>query len=425
MDFDAPRLGRAALERASAATGARLTASGFHLRPLTGLVLDDVEADASFNGGRAAVSIDRLVLDHRVLRLLVGEVAVDRLSLRRPRIRLVESQAPRAATPHPVSATAAAGLGPLSLRVSRIDIDDGTIELQALGEPRPVIVNGLELRLRDVSLEPGTSPALARLNGAGELRVAEIAFAKTRALGLRGDVRVAGGRLSTDTVRFRTDEGPFEAALDVDLGRLPVRYALRVQGEPLDVAAMMGARGFGAGALRLETGGEGAEAEGLRGQGVLRLQPGTLPATPLLQALEQVLGRIHLVGAPYQATEAPFRIEHGRVFLDGFGLQAEQVRIHARGWVSLSGPLELTLAVRTPREGLDVKGVGGDMLDLLTDEEGQVVVPLKVTGTQQTPRVGPDSAALALRAGRSGARALVGKASRGLSGLFRRKPREQ
>ena len=176
-EFDATRLGRAVLEQAGAVTGAKLTARAFRLRPITGLVLEDVEAAASFTGGNAAVTIDRLVLDHRLRRLLVGEVAVDRLVLRRPHIRLTETQASRPAPKTPPGSSAAASVAGLALRVSRIDVEDGTIELQAPGQPRPVVVKGLELRLRDVALEPGRTPVLSALSGVGDVRVAEVVSA--------------------------------------------------------------------------------------------------------------------------------------------------------------------------------------------------------------------------------------------------------
>jgi uncharacterized protein involved in outer membrane biogenesis len=421
VEFDAPRLGRAVLERAGAVTGASLTARAFRLRPLTGLVLEDVEAAASFTGGRAAVTIDRLVLDHRFWRLLVGEVAVDRLVLRRPHIRLTETATPRTAAKATAGSSAAAGLAGLALRVSRIDVEDATIELAAPGQPRPVVVKGLELRLRDVALDPGRTPVLSALSGVGDVRVAEVAFARSRAVDLRGSVRVGGGRLKTDTIRFRTEQGPFEATLDADLGRLPLSYALTLQGNPLDMTAITGARGFGAGTLRLDARGVGADAEGLQGRGDLRLQAGTLPAAPVLQAVEQVLGRTRVVGARYRATEAPFRIERGRVILDRFELQTDLVGMEAAGWASLLGPLELSLTVHAPRQDLSVGGVAATTLDFLTDEQGRVVVPLKVTGTPEAPKVAPDMAALGAQARRAGARTLIEK---GLSGLFRRKPQE-
>jgi uncharacterized protein involved in outer membrane biogenesis len=422
--YDATALGRAVLARAGAVTGVTLTGRAFRLRPLTGLAVEGLEGSAAFTGGRATVSVDRLVLDHRLWRLLLGELAVERLVLHRPRIRLTETRLD-ARAPARVPVPAAAGLGRLALRVSRIDVEDGTIEMQALGEPRPVVVSGLDLALREVAFDAGRAAMLSGLSGAGEVRVEQVAFARTQARDVRGALRLGGGRLSTGTVRFHTPQGPFDATLDAQLDRLPFAYTLSLRGEPLDIGSMMagGSRGPGAGALRLDGRGLGAEATGLHGKGVLRLQAGALPATPLLTAIDRILGRTRLVGARYEATEAPFRVEGGRVRLDDLRLRTEQIGMDVAGWASLEGPLELTLAIHTPREGLTVEGVAAGVLDLMTDDQGQVVIPLKVTGTQEQPRVRPDGAALAGHARRSGARTLLDKAGRGLGGLLRGKGR--
>jgi len=423
-EIDATALGRAVLERAGATIGGTLTARSIRMRPLSGLTLDGVQASSSFTGGRAEVSIDRLLLDHRLLRLLQGEIAVDRLLLQRPKARLVETTAPRAPLRPTPAAAAAAGLGRLSLRVSRIDVEDATVELQAPGQPRPTLVKGMDLHLRDVALDPGPLPLLVALRGVGELKIDEVSFATSRALDVRGTVRMGGGHLKTENVRFRTDQGPFEATLDIDLARLPLAYALRLHGDPLDVAAMMGAPGFGAGTLRLDARGVGPEADGLQGTGELRVAAGTLPSTPTLRAIEQALGRTHIVGAAYEPIAAPFRIERGRVILDGTELRTDQVGLAVRGWASLAGPVELSLAVHTPREGVAPSGIAGSVLDLLTDEQGRVVVPLKVTGTPQAPHVAPDTSAMAAQAERGGARKLLEKAGQGLGGLFKKKPRD-
>ena len=74
----------------------------------------------------------------------------------------------------------------------------------------------------------------------------------------------------------------------------------------------------------------GAEATGLSGRGVLRLEAGALPDTPLLKAVERALGRACLAGARSEATEAPFRVEGGRVLLDGLRLGTEQVGLAGR-----------------------------------------------------------------------------------------------
>lgn len=425
--FDADALGRGVLERASATTGVTLTARAFRMRALSGLTIEGIEGKASFNGGRATVAIDRLVLDHRLWRLWRGEIVVDRLLVQRPHIRLEETRAaeraPRSAR---ASRAGAAGLGRLALRVSRIDVEDGTVELKALAEPRPTVLKGFALALREVAFDAGQAAALAGLRGTGELRIEEVAFPKTRARDVRGALRLGGGRLSTGAVRFQTPQGPFEATLDAQLDRLPFAYTLALAGEPLDLASLItvsaGASGGpGRAALRLDGRGVGTEATGLVGRGVVRLEAGELPATPLLTAVERVLGRTRLVGAPYEATEAPFRVEQGRVWLDELSLRTPQMGMDLAGWASLEGPLELRLAIHAPRAGLAVEGVAAGALDLMTDDQGRVVVPLAVTGTQERPRVRPDVAAMAETARRGGARTLLQKAGHGLGGLLRRK----
>jgi hypothetical protein len=430
--FDADTLGRAVLARASAATGVTLTARRFRMRTLSGLAIEGIEGKATFRGGRGTVAIERLVLDHRLWRLLLGEVVVDRLIVERPHIRLEETRAPeRGARSAPGPAAGpAASLGRLALRVSRIDVEDGAIELAALGQPRPTVLRGFALALRDVAFDAARGAALAGLSGAGELRVEEVAFARTRARDVRGALRLGGGRLSTGAIRFQTPQGPFEATLDAQLDRLPFTYTLALAGEPLDLGSLItvsarGSGGPGEAALRLDGRGVGTEATGLTGRGVLRLEKGELPATPLLAAVERVLGRTRLVGAPYEATEAPFRVEGGRVWLDDLRLRTEQVGVDVAGWASLDGPLELALAVHAPRAGLAVEGVAAGALDLMTDDQGRVVVPLAVVGTQQQPRVRPDLGKVAETARRGGARTLLEKAGRGLGGLLRGKDKER
>jgi hypothetical protein len=86
------------------------------------------------------------------------------------------------------------------------------------------------------------------------------------------------------------------------------------------------------------------------------------------------------------------------------------VGLEAGGVISLEGPLDVAVALRTPRQGLSLGGVSADVLDALTDEAGFVRLPLRVTGTQQKPRVMPDMIALAAQARQSGTRLLAKKA---------------
>jgi integrase len=88
IEIDSPRQSRALLARASAATGATLEASEFRLSLLRGLSLKNVRASGTLTGGRYDVTLDRLVFEHRLLPLLRGQIAIDRIRLERPLIRL-------------------------------------------------------------------------------------------------------------------------------------------------------------------------------------------------------------------------------------------------------------------------------------------------------------------------------------------------
>jgi hypothetical protein len=91
------------------------------------------------------------------------------------------------------------------------------------------------------------------------------------------------------------------------------------------------------------------------------------------------------------------------------------------GWISLDGPLNLAVRVAAPRAGLRVPGVPDGVLDTVADDQGRVVVPLTVTGTQANPVVRPDVGALLAQAGHGAGRGVLGKAAEGLKGLFKRR----
>ena len=420
-EFSSPELGRALLDRAGAATGVRLEAAEFHLSVLRGLSLGRVRAVGTYPGGRYDLTVDKIVFQHRLLPLLAGRLIVDRIRIERPRAVLIEAER---ATPAPASAAAgmAAVAVPIALHVVEAVIDNGTVELQARGRA-PITVRGLDVRLRDLALGAGDGSALGKLSASGDFKAQEITLPVTRARAAEGTLRLAAGHLDVDGLRFRTDEGRFQTRLSADLTRLPFSYTLAVEGRPLDINALAGATGkgggFGPAHLTLEAGGVGPEPTGLTGKGVLRLEAGTLPSTPLLTAIERALGRTGLSGVRYKASETPFRIEHGRVIVDRFRLDSDAVGLEASGWSSLEGPLELSVAVRTPRPEVRIPELPPAVLDALVDQEGWVRIPLRVTGTRVAPRVSPDVAALLADARREGGKALANRAAEKLKGLLR------
>jgi hypothetical protein len=152
------------------------------------------------------------------------------------------------------------------------------------------------------------------------------------------------------------------------------------------------------------------------------LAAGKLPSHPVLAGVARGIGRAAIAGAPYEATEVRFRISEDRLVLEPFALVSPDLALRVGGRVGLDpeGALDLELAVDVPREGVVVEGVGGDVLDALTDERGWLSVPMRVTGTSESPSVRPDAGALAAQARRGLGRSLKQKVGGKLKGLFGR-----
>jgi len=416
LEFDSPVLGNAALARVGALLGGRADARAFRFRLIHGLALEGLTASSQIAGGRWALDAEALVLDHRLWPLLGGRVEIERLVLHRPRIRLEQGAAGPAAA---ARAAALPGVAALALRVVEARMDDGTIEVMTPGQP-PLTVSDLDFTMRELGL---SGPTLSGLSADGRARAESIRFARTEASDVEAEFKVQGGGLTAQPIRFRTKEGRFEATLRVRLDRLPLTYSLDLRGDPLDLNAVAGAgadKSLGPARVRLTAEGSGSGTAALRGQGTLHMEPGRLPASPLLQRVQAFL-TTDLVGARYEASDTPFRLRDGRVEFDSFRFRADRFSLDMQGWAALEGPVGLTVSARAPREAVRVPGVSPGVLDALTDAEGHVVVPLRVTGTQREPIVRPDTGALMAQAGRGAGTAAARKAGEGILDLLRRR----
>jgi hypothetical protein len=144
----------------------------------------------------------------------------------------------------------------------------------------------------------------------------------------------------------------------------------------------------------------------------------------MFSRIDTALGKKAVVGSPYKATEASFRMENNRVILTPFQFESGDARLDVTGTMSLEGPVDFDVSVATPREGLRVEGVGSDALDLLADDKGWVPVPIGVTGTLEDPKIRPDVKALASQAGHGAKREIQKKATDALGGLLKKKKNE-
>jgi hypothetical protein len=141
----------------------------------------------------------------------------------------------------------------------------------------------------------------------------------------------------------------------------------------------------------------------------------------MFSRIDAALGKKAVVDSPYKATEVSFRMENDRVILAPFRFESGDARLDLQGTMALAGAIDFDLSLATPREGLQIEGVGSSALDLLADDEGWVPVPIDITGTLEDPNVRPDVKALASQAGRGAKREATEKATEALKGLLKKK----
>lgn len=427
-DWDSPELGQALLDKVSAATGIQMKAEGFRLNLLKGVVLEKVEAKASGEGRELTFNLDRLVFEHRLLPLLSGTVAVDRILLEKPRFDMVQSktkgsssskgEAPESAPP---GAEELGEGGGLALEVKQIQIEDGSLSVKNAKGEEKTHVEGLDLEMRNVGFDPKEA-SLAALSAEGTLGIREMMFDTLKLTDVEGKFQLADAVFTIPELSFLLPNGKFAADAKLEFNPVPFTYTMNAKGDPLDLNGMVGATdGFGPTTLELEAKGAGPETKDLKGNGHVRLAEGRFPDAKMFTQIDAALGKKAVVGSPYKATEATFRMENNRVTLAPFRFESGDARLDLHGTISLEGPVDFDLSLATPREGLQIEGMGSSALDLLADDEGWVPVPIDITGTMEDPKVRPDVKALASQAGQGAKREVTEKATDALKGLLKKK----
>ena len=234
----------------------------------------------------------------------------------------------------------------------------------------------------------------------------------------RGKLRLADGHFRLDDFGLKLPQGRFLLGeFDADLNRDPFAYRVSLGVDPLDTNAVLAAGaggGFGPGVVSFRATGTGTETRDMAGEGTLALAAGTLPASPLFVGIEAVLGRAKLQGSAYQPFTVAFQIRDDRLHLAPFELRTSLLSMGVSGRADLAGPVDLRLAVRTPRDAVALAGVSSDVLDLI-DDGGWVTIPVRVVGTLEAPKVTADRDALVALGRRAAGRVVRQQVEKGVS----------
>ena len=452
-DYDSPELGKALLDKASEATGAEISATGFRFNLFNGIKLEGVRAKATADGRSLDVSLDELVFEHRVMPLLSGTVAVEKIVLDRPEIVLVESddvsdarsstdagaESEPIESSEPTDAEADAGAGEaeaeegsgLAIEVQQILVQNGTLVMRSGSEGAETRIESLDLTMVNLSVAPSVAAEpLKAIAAEGDLSVASVVLDTMTMNDVSSNFALEGGVFQLDDLVFSTVQGRFTADASVDFNPVPVTYMMTAEGDPLNMNSIVGAdSGFGPGKIQMEASGAGADPKDVRADGSLQLGQGTLPSSAVFAGIDKALGKNVVSGAEYETTEASFSLVNNVVRLSTMQFKTPNARIEVGGTLDLTGPIAFDLSVATPREGVVIEGVGSAALDVLADDEGWVPVPMNASGTMEKPMVVPDGRQLARQA-RSGAQREVRERAEEAAGdairsLFGRKKKNE
>lgn len=482
-DFDSPELGRLALNQIGRSADMNLEAESFRLNLLRGLELGQVKASGQRPDGELQASMDRLVLKHRPGDLLSGTLTVTEIVLEKPTVTVVSTagaggSAPESTQPavdetpagETSEATGDSGRS-LDLAISSIRLTDGSMVSRSTtdGVTETTEVKGLDVALNDLTfgaegasdadgtirideivignLESDDPAALttareieidlrqmafdpvefANVAGAtlqGDLRIAEATSGGNQARDTSGRIELAGGQLKLEELELTAPQGVLQGRLEAGVAEEPMTYSLRLDGDALSTGVLLGLgdiSGLGTSRFEFSASGNTVDDNALVGNGRLTIGNGSLPEHPVFRQLEAILGNAALVGAGYDSFPLEFDIREQRFHLAECELSTGPISFTLSGWLDFAGPLEMQLSVLTPREGLSIKEIPVEVLDVLAEEDGRVNLPMLVSGTADLSKVALNQRMLKQLGKRYAQKTVEKELTKALTGLFGRK----
>lgn len=270
---------------------------------------------------------------------------------------------------------------------------------------------------------------LALLTGRADVTMARLLTRGHELQDVRGTVRLDRGRLTLEGVKATLYGGRADLGGTVDLsdpahGRMDLEVTLAgVQAQELSRRAVAMSRFARLGGLVTGLVDGNATLKGalddtfgldlatFTTKGQIDIRQARLAGSPLQKKLATLLAAPQLEAVAVSDWFQPFRIEDGKLFVDGLRLSAAGIGVRAAGWQALDGTVALGVEMTVPQalaQGLRAK-LPPAVAALLFDGSGApLVVPVGLSGRWDDPRVELDAGSLA-NAAQDRARAQVGR----------------
>ena len=149
--------------------------------------------------------------------------------------------------------------------------------------------------------------------------------------------------------------------------------------------------------LSLPLGGEPPATQSLRGNGELAAKDGALTNVDLIEKIQQITG---LIGVPneqrsgattFKSLETDFTLGGGIADIKRLYLDSPTMEVQGGGKMTLAAPsLDLRIEVAVSPE-ISTRAGSGKAATFFKDDQGRIVVPLRIKGPVKRPSVNPDT----------------------------------
>ncbi len=292
---------------------------------------------------------------------------------------------------------------------------DGTVNrpLALLAKPGSVAPARVDFTLRSPHLDlaellPTTTgePILPNAEGGGQVAIGRLQNQKLDVTAVRADVALEPGVLVVPQYSMNGYGGRVRGTARFDL-RDPAtpKLSVKSQIDSVQADALLStwtpAKGLVRGSLTstLDLATAGATPQQVRNTitaiGLALFADGQLGPGPALEAIADLVRLPSLKDARFKNMRMPFRVERGRVYTDPVVVQGSAGEWRLSGAIGFDGSLDYAVSITLPRSLAEAaQGKSAMAAGALADENGNLLIDLRVTGTAKSPRVAWDPGAM-------------------------------
>jgi hypothetical protein len=211
------------------------------------------------------------------------------------------------------------------------------------------------------------------------------------------------GILTIDDLRALTLSGELQSDLQVDLNQPDIVFTGKMGVRSVEItdfesvlARQLSDAVSGTLESSLTFAGAGTEWSAIRNvltaDGTFALQDGRFKNTPVTESVATLLGLPELNDISFQDVSGTFQIVKGGKVIINTRMNSQDIKAQTDGIVTLDGGLDLPVTLRLSKELTDKLSSRASVAKYLTDEQGETVLKLKLTGTVTNPRPTLDAA---------------------------------